>query len=516
MRQSRLNNSIKNLQTAWCGQLLNILAKFIMRRFFVKYISDDYLGLDAVFTNIIGLMNLAELGIGSAVFYALYQPLAENDNEKILGVMQLLAKVYRAIAFLLCGFGMLLMPLIPIFAPETKNLPHVYLLFGFYLANTCVSYLFTYKGLLASADQKNYITLRNHYIFIIALNFTQILIIYFTRSFFVYAAVQSIFTLAEGISLSIIMNRAYPILKRKKKVNLPKNITIKIWMDVRKIVVGKIGNTIICSTDNLILSKVVGLSQTGVYSNYVLVKASLQAIVCQFQSAISASIGNIVVLGEREKELDYFWFLNFITTSLYALTGVCMFNLMQPFVAYWLGGSYVMDYAVLLCITVIYYYGGIRGNFGTFSMAHGMFDLEAKKTILEAGANLFLSIVLALKFGLLGVLGGTIVSSLFIGLPMELINVGRALPEISKRRFVKELIVYSFGTALVLFISMKLCSLLSMHWYVRLPLGALICVLVFAAVWISLFGRTEMFKKTISLLHMVIIRKQHRGEDNDD
>lgn len=507
MKQSRLSYSIKNLQTAWCGQFLNILAKFVMRRFFVKYISDDYLGLDAVFTNIIGLMNLAELGIGSAVFYALYQPLAEHDEEKVLGVMQLLAKVYRTIAFILCGVGMVLMPVITILAPEVKGLPYVHWLFGFYVANTCVSYLFTYKGLLASADQRNYITLRNHYIFIVALNFTQILIIYFTRSFFIYAAVQSIFTFAEGISLSRIMNREYPILQRKDTIILPKSATVKIWTDVRKIVVGKIGNTVINSTDNLILSYVVGLSQTGVYSNYVLVKASLQAIVWQFQSAISASIGNIAVLGEREKELDYFWFLNFITTSLYALTGVCMFNLMQPFVAYWLGGNYVMDYAVLLCITVIYYYGGIRGNFGTFSMAHGMFDLEAKKTSLEAGGNLFLSIILALKFGLIGVLVGTIISSLFIGLPVELINVGRALPEISKRRFVKELIVYSLGTALVLFISMKLCSLLSMHWYIRLPLGALLSVLVFAVVWCCLFGRTEEFKKAVSLLRMVFIQK---------
>lgn len=215
MAEARLHNSIKNLQVAWIGQFLNILAKFVMRRFFVRYISDDYLGLDAVFTNIIGVMNLAELGIGSAVFYALYKPLAEHDEEKILGVMQLLGRVYKTIALILCGVGLLLMPMITVIAPEAKNLPYAHLLFGFYLANTCVSYLFTYKGLLASADQKNYITLRNHYIFIVSLNVAQIFIIYFTKNFVAYAAVQSLFTLAEGISLSLIMDRKYPILKRK-------------------------------------------------------------------------------------------------------------------------------------------------------------------------------------------------------------------------------------------------------------------------------------------------------------
>lgn len=504
MSESRLSKSIKNLQVAWIGQFLNILAKFVMRRFFVRYISDDYLGLDAVFTNIIGLMDLAELGIGSAVFYALYKPLAEQNEEQVLGVMQLLAKVYRLIALILCGVGVLLMPLLTVITPEARGVPNVQLLFGFYLANTVVSYLFTYKGLLASADQKNYITLRNHYIFVVSLNVTQIIIIYLTHNFVVYAAVQSMFTLAEGISLSWIMDRKYPILRRKDKVCLPENITRKIWSDVRKIVVGRAGNTIISSTDNLILSNVVGLSKTGAYSNYVLVKASLQAIVCQFQSAVSASIGNMAASGEREKELEYFWFLNFITTSLYAVTSVCMFNLMQPFIVYWLGGNYLMDYGVLFCITVVYYLGGIRGLFKTFSMAHGVFDLEAKKAILEVVANLVISILLAVKIGLIGVLLGTVISSLFVGIPLELLNVELALPEISKRRYVKELIVYAFGTVIVLFISMRFCDMVSMHWYIRLPLGAMISVVVFGVVWWVLFGRTIMFRRTVELAKGIV------------
>lgn len=504
MLQSRLDKSIKNLQVAWIGQLLNIFAKFVMRRVFVRYISDDYLGLDAVFTNIIGLMNLAELGIGSAVFYALYKPLAEHDEDKVLGVMQLLAKVYQRIALILCGAGILLMPLITVIAPEAKELPYSHFLFALYVANTCVSYLFTYKGLLASADQNNYITLRNHYVFTIGLNVAQIFVIYFMRNFVIYAAVQSFFTIAEGISLSFIMDRKYPLLKRREKMNLPKKETEKIWSDVRKIVVGKVGNTIISSTDNLILSHVAGLSVTGIYSNYVLVKASLQAIVSQFQSAVSASIGNIAVSGEREKELDYFWFLNFITTALYAVTSICMFNLMQPFIAYWLGGSYMMDYRILFCVTVIYYFTGTRGLFGTFSMAHGMFELEAKKTIAEAIVNFVVSVLLAWKMGLTGVLLGTIISSVCVGMPMELINVGRALPEISKRRYVKELVLYSGGTVVALYISMKLCNRISMHWYIRLPFGFLISVVTFIAIWWILFGRTEMFQRTMELAKGIV------------
>ena len=504
MMESRLTKSMKNLRAAWIGQLLNILAKFVMRRFFVQYISDDYLGLDAVFTNIIGLMNLAELGIGSAIFYALYGPLADKDEDRVLGVMQLLAKVYRSIALVLTAVGLILMPLLTIIAPEARGLSNVHLLFSFYLINTVVSYLFTYKGLLASADQKSYITTRNHYVFIVGLNIAQIFVIYFSRSFIVYAAIQSLFTIAEGVSLSWMMDKEYPILRQKKKVKLPEDVTKKIWSDVRKIVVSKVGNTVISSTDNLILSNVVGLAVTGIYSNYALIKASLQAIVCQFQAAVSASVGNIVAMGEREKEIDYFWFLNFITTALYSITSICLYNLMQPFVAYWLGGEYLMDQGVLFCTTVIYYLYGIRGIFGTFSMAHGVFDLEAKKTVLEAVANLLISIVLATKMGVVGVLLGTVFSSLFVGLPLELVNVGRALPEISKRRYVKEFILYSITTMIALVGSAWFCERISMHWYIRLPLGLVISVIVFIIIWLLAWGRTEMAKRMVTLAKNIV------------
>ena len=504
MPESRLSKSIKNLRAAWIGQLLNIFAKFVMRRFFVQYISDDYLGLDAVFTNIIGLMNLAELGIGSAIFYALYGPLADKDEDRVLGVMQLLVKVYRSIALVLTAVGLILMPLLTIIAPEARGLSYVHLLFSFYLINTVVSYLFTYKGLLASADQKSYITTRNHYVFTVGLNIAQIFVIYFSRSFIVYVAIQSLFTIAEGVSLSWMMDKEYPILRQKKKVKLPEDVTKKIWSDVRKIVVSKVGNTVISSTDNLILSNVVGLAVTGIYSNYALIKASLQAIVCQFQAAVSASVGNIAAMGEREKEIDYFWFLNFITTALYSITSICLYNLMQPFVAYWLGGEYLMDQGVLFCTTVIYYLYGIRGIFATFSMAHGVFDLEAKKTVLEAVTNLLISIVLATKMGVVGVLLGTVFSSLFVGLPLELVNVGRALPEISKRRYVKEFILYSVTTMIVLVGSAWCCERISMHWYIRLPLGLVISVIVFIIIWLLAWGRTEMAKRMVTLAKNIV------------
>ncbi len=475
----------------------------------MQYIADDYLGLDAVFTNIIGLMNLAELGIGSAIAYALYQPLSRRDERMVRGIMQLFQRAYRAIAIFMMVVGVALMPFLTVIAPEAQGLSHVHLLFGLYLANTVAGYLFTYKGTLANADQRSYLVTRNHYVFIISLNLAQIFVIYHWRSFFAYAAIQSLFTIAEGIALACLMDHKYPLLKAKERVELPREMTSQMWSNVRKIVVGKIGNTVISSTDNLILSNVVGLSQTGVYSNYALIKSSLQAIVCQFQAAVTASIGNIAALGEREKELDYFWYLNFIITSLYTVTSVCLYNLMQPFIAYWLGGSYLMDRSVLVLTVAIYYFSGVRGIFGTFSSAHGIFDLDAKKTVAEAFANLVISIVLAMRWGIEGVLMGTVISSVLVGLPFELINVGRALPEISKRRYVREFILYTFTSGVTLLLSIWVCSFISMRWYIRLTLGALVSTVVFVLVWCVVYGRSRYFKRTLELASGILRDRFH-------
>lgn len=507
MNESRLYNSIRNLKVAWIGQFCNIFAKFIMRRFFVQYIASEYLGLDAVYTNIIGLLNLAELGIESAISYALYKPLAEHDDEAVLGIMQLLARVYRIIACFICVIGILIMPFLTIIAPEIRDVRYAYFLFVCYLFNTLVSYLWSYKGILAIADQKKYIYLKNYYIFTVGLNITQIFVIYITRSFIAFAVVQSIFTFAKGISLSATMNRRYPILRRRGKVSLPNGVTRGIESDIRKIVVSKVGNTIISSTDNLILSNVVGLSQTGAYSNYALINISLQAIMCQFQSAISASVGNIVATEEKKKEIDYFWFLNFTTSSLYAFTSVCLYNLIQPFVEYWLGSSFLMSDDIVISIVAIYYVSGIRGLFATFSIAHGAFELDAKKAVAEAVTNLILSIILAEKMGLIGVLLGTILSSVCVGLPLELINVGNALPEISKKRFVKELCIYGFCTILTLKISSRLCSIVSMHLFVRLSMGFVLSIFSFSLVWYIVLGRTDAFKQLVSLIKRLILSK---------
>lgn len=163
-----------------------------------------------------------------------------------------------------------------------------------------------------------------------------------------------------------------------------------------------------------------------------------------------------------------------------------------------------MDQGVLFCTAVIYYLYGIRGIFGTFSMAHGVFDLEAKKTVLEAVANLLISIVLATKMGVVGVLLGTVFSSLFVGLPLELVNVGRALPEISKRRYVKEFILYSITTMIALVGSAWCCERISMHWYIRLPLGLVISVIVFIIIWLLAWGRTEMAKRMVTLAKNIV------------
>lgn len=505
-KESRLQNSILNIKTVWIWQFVYFFVKFFTRKLFTQYISAEYLGLDGLFNNIIGLLGLAELGFGTALSYSLYKPLAEDDSRTILGIMQLIKKVYKYMALFILVLGLGIMPFLTLISPEITGLDSVGFTFILYIFSSCASYLFAYKSMLLTADQKNYLYIRNHYMFIILMNIAQLLSVVFGGDFLCYVAIQTFFTICEGISVSKITDRMYPFIVSDERITLPTEVTDKIKKDVKAVAIWKIGYQVIGSTDNVVLSKIVGLCATGLYNNYSLITQSLLAIVRQFPNAMVASIGNIVANDEKKKEEDIFWWTFFLNTSLFCFTAVCLANLIQPFILYWVGGDYLMNYSVALTMVLVFWITGIRDHLMMFKVAHGAFLLEAKKAIFEALTNLILSVLLAWKVGVLGVVLGTVFSAIFIGQPMELYNIKMQV-RFSVIEYYIELGKYAVASLLVLFISNQLCAMTSMHWYIKLPLGVLISASVYTVIWIVCFGRKKEFRNTVALM-MEIIRKK--------
>jgi O-antigen/teichoic acid export membrane protein len=431
--------------------------------------------------------------------------LAERNEEKVASMMRYMSVMFRRIAAIIFAIGMGMMPFLKFLAPEIPSLPLAYPIYILYVISTVSGYLFAYKTTLCSADQKIYIYTRNHYAFVLPMNLLQGMVLYFWRSYVWYILIQFVFTVAEGISLSAVMNRKYPLLVRKNVPAPDDGTKHKVWKDVRFVAVGKVGKQVISSTDSIVITRFVGLVSNGIYGNYTLITSAVSTILDQILWAANASVGNLVAKEDKEKQLEIFWQLFFVQVSLYTLATACVYNIIQPFIAYWIGSAYWLDTCTLLCIVVSFYIRGCRVVLSTFRNAYGLFESDAAKACAEAVLNLGVSIVLALQFGVRGVVLGTIISSLLIGVWVEVYNLNQNM-HLGLKRFFAKWMLYVLVGGVSLALSSYLCSKLSMHWYIRIPGAGAISVGVFFVIWMAVFGRSREFRGIFEMVKGRLIK----------
>ena len=496
--ESRIDNSIRNLKVAWICQICMIVVKFVSRRLFVHNIPDEYLGLDNLYSNVVSVLNLAELGIGVAVGYELYKPLATRDEKMVVAIVKYMATLFRRIALAVSITGMCIIPLLPQVAPEITELKFAYPAYFLFLYATSLSYFWGYKSILCSADQKNYIYTRNHYIFCITMNVVQGISLWIWKSYILYALIQFIFAIAEGIALSWVMDRNYPILKSSGSLSIDLAVKKRIWNDVKYISVGNIGNQLIASTDSIVVTKVLGLISNGVYGNYVLIISAAATIIDQILGAMTASIGNLVTTENKNKQEEIFWQLLFIQSSVYCLASACLFNTIQPFIGYWLGSQYCLDIWCVVCLIISFYLRGCRIVVNTFRKAYGLFAEDALKSCVEALGNIGLSFALAYVWGMKGVVLATIFSALIAMLGFETHKLSQKMGFGEKQYYLKMLIYMAISASIMLF-SYLLCRKLPMNWYIRIPSGICVSVMVFMCEWLLLFGKKREFVDTVKM-----------------
>lgn len=513
--ESRIENSIRNLKVAWICQACMIILKFVSRKLFVQTIPDEYLGLDNLYSNVIGVLNLAELGIGTAIGYELYKPLANHDEKMVVAIVKYMATLFRGIAATISIVGMAIVPLLPKLAPEISNLQFAYSSYFLVLYATSLSYFWGYKSILCSADQKNYIYTRNHYAFNILMNVVQGITLCIWKSYILYALVQFAFAIAEGISLSNSMDLYYPILKEKKIDEVDLNIKKKIWDDVKYISIGNMGNQLIASTDSLVITKIFGLISNGIYGNYVLIISASATIIDQILGAMTASVGNLVAIEEKNKQREVFWQLLFIQNSVYCLASACLFSVIQPFIGYWLGGNYCLDVKIVACLIISFYIRGCRIVVNTFRKAYGLFAEDALKSCVEALCNVGVSIALAYVCGIEGVVLGTIISALIGTVGFEIRSLSKNMG-VSALQYYLKIFVYVFLSFVIVLLSYYLCGKLPMNWLVRIPLGIIVSLMVFLVVWVTFLGRKREFVDTIKVISFKIFKNRYCGVESEE
>ncbi len=409
---SRTQNVSRNSVVGLLMKLLNLLLTFIVRTVFINILGKEYLGINGLFTNILTILSFAELGIGNAIVYSMYKPLAENNYSKINALMKFYHKCYCVIGAIIIVVGLCITPLIPyLITGYTLDL-NIYWLFILYLVNTAVSYFFASRTSFLSASQQQYKVDIYQQIIKALKEIGMGLVLVLTKDFVLYLSTNIILELVFSAIIYIYIGKKNPFLLQKNDEKLSREELSAIAKNVYALVLYKIATTILGGTDNIIISSFVGLEAVGILSNYTLVVTNVNNFTGILSSSVTASIGNLNAGDDTVKQERIFNSLLLVSFFLFGLLSIGMMLFFNPVFSLWLGDDYLLSEWVVFAISLNFYVGGMQTAGYTFRITKGYFRQSRYFPILNALINVGLSIALVFNFGVFGVLIATPISRL--------------------------------------------------------------------------------------------------------
>lgn len=411
-RTMRVQNSIRNMLFGLSGQLISCIMGFIVRTVFISTLGIEYLGVDGLFSNILTLLSLTNLGFDTAIIYSLYKPLAENNQTQIMGLMNLYKKAYRLIGVTVLSIGLLLLPFLPYMINGETTIDSINTIYILFLINSAASYFFVYKQAIIIADQQNHVISKVYSIFAIISNLFQVILLVCFKNYLIVLTTQIALRILQNLYISIKTNRLYPYLKGKNNVTLSEADKRNFFQNIYSLMLYRISGVVINGTDNLVISKFVGLVWVGICANYLLITSTLNTFLGHIFYSITASVGNLNVNESSEKKYLVFRILNFSNFWVYGFCSVCLWNLINPFIILWLGERFVMNKLVVFAIVLNFYTAGMQNAATTFRETTGLFRRGKYIPILAAIINIIVSIILAKTIGIAGVFLGTVFSRL--------------------------------------------------------------------------------------------------------
>jgi Membrane protein involved in the export of O-antigen and teichoic acid len=404
----RTKNTKRNLISGLIGRITSILLPFLIRTVILKYMGLEYTGLSSLFTSILQVLNLAELGISSAIIFSMYKPIVEGDYETIYALTAYYKQTYRTIGIviLICGLGL---------APFLNYLIHgswpsdinIYILYLIYLFNTVISYfLFAYKSALLDAYQRIDIVNTVQLLTTTVQYVLQLVLLIAFRNYYIYIIVTPISTVVCNLITSYMANKYYPDIQYRS--NLDNSKKKEIRKQVGGLLIGKFSDISRNSFDSIILSAMFGLTTVAIYNNYYYIYNSVYCIMLAITNAMQASIGNSIAAASKEKNYQDLLKFSFIFHWIIVICTGTLICLYQPFMELWVGKNFMLDEFNMILFVIYFYSININNTRNLYFSGKGMWWDGKKIFFLEALFNLILNIVLGAKFGVSGVLFATI------------------------------------------------------------------------------------------------------------
>lgn len=498
----RLKNSIRNSIMSIIANVITILLGFITQRIFIQNLGIEYTGINSLFTNVISMLAITELGMGTAIISNLYKPISEGDEIRIKALMDFYKKCYRIIAIVFFSIGIISMFFLKNIVGEVSIKENIYFIFFLFLMDTVCSYLLTYKRSILYADQKNYIINIVHIGYLIIMNTIQIIILMVFHNYITYLIIRIIFRVTENVVLTIIANKMYPYIKGKKIEDIGKDTFNDIIKKIKGLFFHKVGGVLVLGTSNIIISAFLGVKMVGIYSNYYIIINAINQLLAQVYYSLTASVGDLLTEGNKEKAYHIYRDLNFLNFVFSSVCAIGFFNTVQPFIKVWLGNEeYLLSTIVLIPLSINFYIQNMRKATTAFKDAAGIFHVDRYIPIVESIINLIIAISLVNIIGIAGVFIGTIISSLVLFLYSYPKFVYKPLFNKSCKSYIKEHIEYFIITVImggiVFFITENIQFV---NTYVQVAFNAIVSIIITALLIFCIYRKSEEFQYFVRMI----------------
>lgn len=489
---TRTFNTKKNLINGLINMVLVILLSFATRTIFVKILSTEYLGINGLYSNILNLLALSELGLSNIALFSLYKPLAEKNEEKISQLVSFFDKVYHCIFVIIILFGIMLIPLLKYILNTELEMKELIIYYLLYLISTSISYIGISRQILINADQRIYVTKNATTLFNIIQNILQIITLFVFKNYYMYLIIQLICNLSLNLFLIFKANRLYPFLN--SKAILPKKEKISILKRTKDLFVYKISVVIINCTDNIFISALLGTSIVGYYSNYAMVIGVFTTIMTTIINSINSSIGNLNVTSSNEKKINIFYNLLFIMQWIVGFFSAGMIIMFNDFISLWIGEDYKLSFAAIIVIVLNFYLQNIINPIWMYRESLGLFKEVKPFMFMAALLNILLTYILGKTIGLPGIFLATIFSRLFTVVWYEPILLFKKNLRTRVGKYYLSQILYitifAITTILIYFVTRNL----TINSLISFALKGLIITLLFNLIYLLIFFKNHNFK----------------------
>ena len=515
MKLERTKNAARNIAFDGMMEMQNLLFPFVIRSVMLHFLGTEYLGLNGLFKSLLTFLNLAELGVGSAMVFSMYKPIAEDDAPAICALLRLYRTLYRIIGLVIAAVGLLLIPVLNSFIKD--DLPvgmNLYVLYLMNLGNTVLTYwLFAYKSSLLQAHQRRDLISKVSLSVRFVEYILKILILVYTRNYYLYLSVQLLCQIAINLLTAVCASKIYPQYVPRGK--LSKEKTHDIFRRVRDLFTSKLSATVFDSADTLVISAFMGLSVLAVYQNYYFIITALRMMLVVILNACMAGVGNKLVMESKEanyRDLEkisllFSWLLGVSTSML-----LCMY---QPFIHIWMGADNMLATGLVFCFAIYYYSMGANKLLNMFKDSAGIWKKDRWRPLTAALVNLGLNLATVQWLGLYGVLLSSVVSIVFIQIPWLFRNLFQEVfPRAFRGRFVR---LFCALTAIALMscaASWLICSRFSLNVWPALALNAVVSFAVPNLCYSLFLWRNPLLRESISQIKRSLLRKSGTNPDS--